>query len=474
MPATTAQPAPSVPAPPIAQAAPPRRRIGPLRIAGWLLLAAAAAWFGRFAYLRITLRPTPRPEYWAAQLEALDPPPPGALTLNEVIPILTNRPWENQPAIYESFKWDIFDICYGEWNAARKDIQAAASIFAMDAFAGGVAKMDSALQKGWSVPHSLNPRISNTTNYRDWRAWAKTIMAHSRWVREVRGDISAASADWNRVLRLGREMRRSRQSVAWLTEIATVELVAAEMQWTAQESHARIKSLELATVFDTVLGGRLTAAEFFGGIRIAELSRIDFFAVRHGDDWFDLSEMSSVGAAKAPRAWNMLASLLRRPSDVNDRFETWIADLSQLTLLADLYMLQTKPAGTSAKPRFDVLDGPMAGSESLATVLAHYWQSRMRLDAAVTMLALAEHFRDQQSYAPRLSDLVPNYLAAVPLDLVDGKPLRYRRLDNTYVLYSIGLNMIDDGGDCNRDMPLQFDPNNPDVVYSNYPRRPVP
>ena len=45
-----------------------------------------------------------------------------------------------------------------------------------------------------------------------------------------------------------------------------------------------------------------------------------------------------------------------------------------------------------------------------------------------------------------LDELAPRYLEAVPADPFDGRPLRYKRLENGYVIYSIGSNGIDDGG----------------------------
>jgi hypothetical protein len=43
---------------------------------------------------------------------------------------------------------------------------------------------------------------------------------------------------------------------------------------------------------------------------------------------------------------------------------------------------------------------------------------------------------------------VPEFLSSVPLDPVDGEPLRYRRNgDGTFLLYSVGENGVDDGGD---------------------------
>jgi len=45
------------------------------------------------------------------------------------------------------------------------------------------------------------------------------------------------------------------------------------------------------------------------------------------------------------------------------------------------------------------------------------------------------------------SELEPYYLGQVPLDIIDGRPLRYRRLDSDdFLLYSIGWNELDDAG----------------------------
>src|SRR5262249_52975358 len=51
-------------------------------------------------------------------------------------------------------------------------------------------------------------------------------------------------------------------------------------------------------------------------------------------------------------------------------------------------------------------------------------------------------------YPARLDDLAPAYLKEVPLDFMDGKPLRYRtKEDGTFLLYSVGEDGKDDGGD---------------------------
>jgi hypothetical protein len=49
---------------------------------------------------------------------------------------------------------------------------------------------------------------------------------------------------------------------------------------------------------------------------------------------------------------------------------------------------------------------------------------------------------------PSLEALVPEFLPAVPYDCMVGQPLRYRlKADGGYVLYSVGEDGKDDGGD---------------------------
>ncbi len=77
----------------------PKRKPRYLRIAVYALLLVLGIAFARFAWLRITLEPTPRPEYWQAQIVALDPPPEGALTKDEAARLIADRPWESSPEV---------------------------------------------------------------------------------------------------------------------------------------------------------------------------------------------------------------------------------------------------------------------------------------------------------------------------------------------------------------------------------------
>jgi hypothetical protein len=65
----------------------------------------------------------------------------------------------------------------------------------------------------------------------------------------------------------------------------------------------------------------------------------------------------------------------------------------------------------------------------------------------ITAIALKRYQLKHGSYPPDLNSLAPEFVPKVPLDPVDGQPLRYRRnADGTFLLYSVGENGKDDGG----------------------------
>jgi hypothetical protein len=78
-----------------------------------------------------------------------------------------------------------------------------------------------------------------------------------------------------------------------------------------------------------------------------------------------------------------------------------------------------------------------------------FLRAHASLRCAVIGLA-AERYRQERGDWPRaLADFVPGYLPAVPPDQFDGKSLRYRRTEGGAVVYSVGMDGHDDGGDPN-------------------------
>jgi hypothetical protein len=89
-------------------------------------------------------------------------------------------------------------------------------------------------------------------------------------------------------------------------------------------------------------------------------------------------------------------------------------------------------------------------SESIVT-LGGVIKKVMRVEAAkqvtLTAIALKRYQLKYGKYPADLNSLVPEFVPKVPLDPVDGQPLRYRlNADGTFLLYSVGDNGRDDGG----------------------------
>jgi hypothetical protein len=66
---------------------------------------------------------------------------------------------------------------------------------------------------------------------------------------------------------------------------------------------------------------------------------------------------------------------------------------------------------------------------------------------ATDAVIAVERFRSENARLPkRLQELVPDYLPQVPVDPFDGQPLRYVVRGDEYIIYSVGRDGIDDGG----------------------------
>jgi hypothetical protein len=71
----------------------------------------------------------------------------------------------------------------------------------------------------------------------------------------------------------------------------------------------------------------------------------------------------------------------------------------------------------------------------------------MQTALLLTQTALRGHHLEKGAYPDTLQDLVPNYLTNAPLDPFDvQKPLRYHRVGDSYLLYSIGPDGVDNKG----------------------------
>jgi len=92
-----------------------------------------------------------------------------------------------------------------------------------------------------------------------------------------------------------------------------------------------------------------------------------------------------------------------------------------------------------------LMTGLFMGSEPWHSLAVHA-RSLVALEALGTTAALALYHSDHDAYPTALSELVPEYLDAVPTDAFSGKEMLYRRRGEGYVLWSVSENLTDEGG----------------------------
>jgi hypothetical protein len=88
-----------------------------------------------------------------------------------------------------------------------------------------------------------------------------------------------------------------------------------------------------------------------------------------------------------------------------------------------------------------------AGGISAENLGALIEGGQARFDIARLVCALAAFRLETGRYPALLSELAPKYVPVVPKDVFSDKPLVYKRTAKGYLLYSVGPNMRDDGGE---------------------------
>lgn len=146
------------------------------------------------------------------------------------------------------------------------------------------------------------------------------------------------------------------------------------------------------------------------------------------DHWQGVIDVARMQASYPGRAW--------ATDNSPDSFSEWFRGSDEL---------QERPQGFYDRARYllsSLLTG--VGQSALRRVAAaHATRELLVTDLALRRFELA-HGRQPDS----LSELAPKFLAAAPIDPWDGMPLRYRRQsDGSSVLYSVGEDGRDDGGD---------------------------
>jgi hypothetical protein len=289
-----------------------------------------------------------------------------------------------------------------------------------------------------------NPRTEPFA-HRDWVRRVETLLRLDALALAQRGDIGEALVS----VRAAAHLTRSLEEEPWLiTHVTRCEV------FEGAASHAELvlalgeaSDDQLAALQET-LSPLTNSTSHLLAVRgeRAALHRIYEGLVRREFTPGEVGIMFDPGSPDAK---------FFRDSEVLDRaHEFHPTHLRYMTRLVEAARL---PAHQQAAAE-DVLeqeDRSKQGEEPLRFFLTPSFRqmgepSRAALTAARALHALvgSERYRLKHGGWPkRLDDLVPAFLPKVPLDPQDGKPMRYRKWADGVVVYSVGEDRADDGGD---------------------------
>jgi len=78
--------------------------------------------------------------------------------------------------------------------------------------------------------------------------------------------------------------------------------------------------------------------------------------------------------------------------------------------------------------------------------LQKFQRNNALVGCALVAVAAERHRLRHGTWPALLAEIVPEFLPALPADPFDGQPLRYKRLPEGIVIYSVGPDGVDDGG----------------------------
>lgn len=265
------------------------------------------------------------------------------------------------------------------------------------------------------------------------------------------GDRDGAEQDLQTVLMIGDRWREEPTLIGYLVRIA-IEGMACETFWQGAVEHAWTEP-QLAR-FQERFGGMLQRDALVYSLRGERLFGATTFDLLLQDRAKFLSAFEGMteDVSTAYIRW-MPAGWIRQNQAVHSRYlDRLISEVQSVepsrcvTMRVVASGLDTSTSGGREGFRpYTVLSDLMI--PSLVNVVKRSDRMVAISRLAETVCALERYRLGAGEYPKTLGELVPRYCTAVPLDPVDGKPLRYSPdTEGGFKLYSVGLNGKDDNG----------------------------
>jgi len=291
------------------------------------------------------------------------------------------------------------------------------------------------------------------------------------WLSAEQGQYQAAFDDIKTCYRFGQHTRGDKTLIEQLVGIA-IGAVAIQTLSDVLGEHA-IDSAKLAALqkdFEQMVAGE----DFIVSFKTEKLCVYDeiqrcFTEDRLGGGHLYLSRISALGDVTSDDLQEILVENIFSPGQWPRavRVLFFHPDKQQTREMADrLYAFWDKIAQkTPAQIRAEGIDIEKEAMEiikgnilleiltpALGRINEISYRIQVDIGATVTILAALRYKQNVGNYPQGLNELInAGYLKELPMDAFSGRPLVYKRTDDNFILYSVGLNFTDDGGESGKD-----------------------
>lgn len=323
-------------------------------------------------------------------------------------------------------------------------------------------------QKTLSQLHTAaqRPHARFPSNYQEGASWLPHLAQMKGCVQflTLHAQAALANGDSNLALqniqlsfRLGEALNSEPILITYLVEIAMshIRLLAiwdglADHRWT----DAQLIALDAALAREDQLQNYLTGMR---GERMFGLQSLD--QIERTRDWNSFSDASESSASQT--FWEAVLgnSLFRLwPKGWFDQNKLSIAKIHVEFMLRAVDVEQHLAAPAAQRRMEEAISQQFQRANlynifgaMLLPALQRCAEKAARIqaytDLARVACALERHRLAHGQFPEDLAALMPQFIAKLPHDVINGQPLKYRRTDDgSFILYSVGWNETDDGG----------------------------
>ncbi len=275
---------------------------------------------------------------------------------------------------------------------------------------------------------------------------AASMLAHRARASLLLGDSASASADILLVWRLAAAQKA--RAFPWMTPWTAIDLGLREMQtglarhqWTAAqlaEFEKRLQGFDVPGDLAGIMRGQRVLVNENGEYRKANpQSLVHLIRAERHPRWRQIEVLAEYVSIRATMPHGQ-AALNREIQQSIDALATGKIDPLPW------------PESGAISPRkirtyYDAEEGFIRAIIKRDARQAAWMQTRITQGLAAC--ALERYWQNTGSYPAQLTELIPQYLSDLPLDIIDHEPLRYRRISpGEYRLYSVGPDRVDDAG----------------------------